>query len=161
MKAWLFLAAWAFAAPALAVPPVLPAPLSQALVEEYIQATSTNDIVAYGKLFSPEAEIVIGPAAALTTAQWLEVASQEFTATRQTRFLEVFAAGTSAAGKPSTRITFTEEMRDCRPLRAECFGTFRNEAITVTDGKIVRLERAPDSSHRRTSPGNWTFYFTQ
>ena len=161
MKVWLILAAWAFAAPALAVPPILPAGQNEALVEEYIQAISNNDIAAYGTLFSPGAEVVVGSGPSLDRDQWLKAAAEEFIPTRKTRFLEAFAGGTTLANKSSTRVIFTIEMLSCRPLSAECFGTFRSETITVTDGKIVRLERTPDFSHRRRGPKYWTFYYTE
>jgi hypothetical protein len=158
MKAWILIAALAIAGPAFAVPPVAPTPAATKMVQAFIRANTTNDLPAYSGLFSPDAKVATGARETMGKAQWIAALSDEFFATRRTRFLNVFARYTVAAGKPSTRVVFVEDVKLCSPKAIECFATFRTETITVTDGQIVALERSSDLTHQLTPNGDWNFF---
>lgn len=149
--------ATAFGSPALAVPPVSPAPAEQALVARYIQAVRANDHNAYAALFAPDVDIHADWPAATGRDAWLRAAAVEFAPTRRTRFLAVFSEFALVAGKPAARVLIVQEIKDCRPNIAECFGQFRSETLTVQNGRIVALDRS-GYTHRLTEPGGWTIF---
>ncbi|WP_430420578.1 hypothetical protein [Phenylobacterium sp.] len=150
-------AATAFGGPALAIPPLSPAPAEQALVARYIEAVRANDHNAYAKLFAPDADIQADWPAASGRDGWLRAVARELAPTRRTRFLAVFSEFATVAGKPAARVLIVQEIKDCRPNIAECFGQFRSETLTVQNGRIVALDRS-GYTHRLNEPGGWTIF---
>lgn len=150
-------AATAFSGPALAVPPVSPAPAEQALVAHYIQAVRANDHDAYAALFAPDVDVQADWPAATGREAWLRAVAVEFAPTRRTRVLAVFSEFAVVAGKPAARVLIVQEIKDCRPNIAECFGQFRSETLTVQNGLIVALDRS-GYTHRLNEPGGWTIF---
>lgn len=151
------LAATAWSGHALAVPPVLAPPAAQAVITNYIRAVKANDLSGYRKLFAPDARVAADWPIATGRDAWLSAISREFAATRQTRFLAVFSGSDEFNGAPATRALLVQEIKDCRPGIAECFGQFRSETLTIQNGQIVALDRAR-YTHRLLEPGGWTFF---
>lgn len=146
------------AGPALAVPPVSPAPEATALVRDFMRAMESNDLAAYERLFAPDATVTTETGASVDRAQWLKSASQEFVPYRRTRFLNVFAKYVVRAGKRGARVVFVQEMHGSRPAVIEQFPIYRVETVTIENGKIVHLQSSGFLSHRLTDGGGWTFY---
>jgi hypothetical protein len=151
MRAWLIIAALALAGPALAVPPIPPSLEALKVSKAFIQATADNDLAAYGALLAPDAQIVTGAGVVLDKPQWLSGVAREFHAGRSTEVLQV--VGSPEPGPRSARVLVMLKVRNCTPMAAECFASYRTEAIVIRDGAIIRLERSPDYSAKLTLNG--------
>lgn len=147
----------AWAGVAAAVPPVIAPPAAQALIADYIEAVRRNDLSAYRKFFADDARITSDWPVGAGRDAWLGAVSDEFAATRRTKFLAVFSGVLEVDGRPATRALLVQEIKDCRPGIIECFGEFRSETLTIRDGQIVALERRR-STHRLLDPGGWTSF---
>ena len=150
------LLALAIAAPAFAVPPVLPRETN--VIENYMRAIRDNDLTTYSALFAEDAKITIDGEAPMAATAWIDATKKAFVPARRTRFPSVLGGLSYSSGRRRAEFALTVEQQLCTPGIAECFGGFWTEALTVVDGRIVDIKRS-GFTHRLTASGEWTFFW--
>lgn len=153
MKVWLVLAGLIVASPAGAIPPV-EAPGVPQFIQAYIRADTNNDLKSYADLFAPNAKITAETGVSFDKDEWIRNVSLDFAQDRHARIIDVFSDGgrPDGGGQP-VRILIVEAVRICQPHSVECNPHYQSEALTVTAGRIISLERQGGLTIRFTPEG--------